>query len=409
MKINITAKGIVWNIVGNIIASAITFIFSIVIARVNGTYEVGLYSIAWALVSLVSTIGLYNMRNYQITDVKETYSFNDYKVSRRVTIGLMITVSTIICILGNYSNEVKAIVFLLTLNEAINAYSDVYQGMFQMEGYLDTAGKTKVIRYSAYLISFIGILLLTQKLVPAFLVMVVVNLMLFLSYDMQIVKKYNIVSRNADFGQIRELLYKCFPLFLSSFFVMYYLNAPKYAINTFMDEYNQGIYNILYMLTFVLNLFAIICMQPIMPYLAVESEKEDKRNYIRLIHLIILGVIILITISQLVVVSIGIPILSVLYRVDLREYEGIFRVLLVVGGIQAITGILQNALIIMRKQTTILCGAGITCIVLYFASNILVKEYGILGATLANLLGATILFIIFYGLFWIYILKNRIH
>lgn len=408
MNINITTKGVLWNTIGNIMVSAVTFIFSIIIARLQGTYAVGIYSIALAVVNLVSTIGLYNMRSYQITDINQIYSFEEYKLSRIITIGIMILVMFGILLLGSYNNEVKGIIFLLTINEGINALSDVYQGMFQIEGALDQAGKTKVIRYSAYTLGFIGALLITDTLMLSFALMVVINASLFLLYDIKIGKQYKDTNVIIETMKIKELLYKCFPLFLSTFLMMYYLNASKYAINTFMDEYSQGIYNILYMLTFVINLFAIFFMQPILPYLANEWRKTDKKRYSNIIHFLI-GILLIFTILiELMVKPIGISALSYLYNIDLTSYEDIFRLLLVVGGIQAIVGVLQSALILMRRQVTILVSTGITCIIVYFISNNFVRNYGLLGAAVANFLGGSVLLIICYILFWIYTKRGTI-
>lgn len=401
LNINITTKDVLWNTIGNIMVSAGTFIFSIVIARVQGAYAVGLYSIALAVVNLVSTIGLYNMRAYQITDINQIYSFKEYKISRVITIGIMILAMLSIILLGNYNNEVKGIIFLLTINEGINALSDVYQGMFQIEGALDKAGKTKVIRYSTYILGFIVVLIITKTLMLSFAFMVVINIILFLLYDLKVGRKYKVIDTCIEKMKVKELLYKCFPLFLSAFFMMYYLNASKYAINKFMDEYSQGIYNILYMLTFVLNLFAIFFMQPMLPYLANEWRKTDKKRYIKIIHFLIGILLIFIILAELLVKPIGLPVLSYLYKIDLKDYEDIFRLLLVVGGIQAIVGTLQSALILMRRQVSILIGTGVTCILLYFTSNSFVKNYGLLGASVANLLSGSVLLVIFYVLFWI--------
>lgn len=402
LNINITTKGVLWNTIGNVMVSAATFIFSIVIARVQGAYAVGLYSIALAVVNLVSTIGLYNMRAYQITDINKMYSFKEYKLSRIITVGIMLLIMFIVLLVGNYSNEIKGIIFLLTINEGINALSDVYQGMFQLEGELDKAGKTKVIRYSIYILGFTVTLMVTKVLIFSFIIMVMINSVLFSLYDLKIGGIYRNTDIEVKLKNVRKLLYRCFPLFLSTFFMMYYLNAPKYAINIFMDEYSQGVYNILYMLTFVLNLFAIFFVQPLLPYLASEWKKEDKKKFMQIIHFLIALILILIILAELIVESIGIPILSYLYGINLKTYENIFRLLLIVGGIQAIVGILQNILVLMRQQGMMLLGTGITCIIIYFVANTLVEGYGLWGAAMASLIGSSILLVIFYILFWIY-------
>ena len=60
-----------------------------VISRINGLEDAGIFSIANAIASLMLTVGNFGMRNYQVTDINEKYSFCNYISSRICTDVLM--------------------------------------------------------------------------------------------------------------------------------------------------------------------------------------------------------------------------------------------------------------------------------------------------------------------------------
>lgn len=55
----------------------------------HGPYWGGVFSIALAVSQQLITIGLFQMRPFQVSDVDETFSFSDCLTSRALTVGLM--------------------------------------------------------------------------------------------------------------------------------------------------------------------------------------------------------------------------------------------------------------------------------------------------------------------------------
>ena len=80
------------------------------------------------------------------------------------------------------------------------------------------------------------------------------------------------------------------------------------------------------------------------------------------------------------------PILNILYNVDLNQYKIHLIILLISGLFYACSTVIFYAIGTIRKQKSTTIVYGITAIVAIAISNILVKKFEILGATVSTLL-----------------------
>ena len=60
------------------------------------------------------------------------------------------------------------------------------------------------------------------------------------------------------------ILWECMPLFIGSYLTLYVGNAPKYAIDDFLELKYQTYYGILYMPSFVINLLSGFVFKPLL-------------------------------------------------------------------------------------------------------------------------------------------------
>ena len=62
------------------------------VTHLTNAYEGGVYSIALAIGQQLVTIGYFNVKTYQASDIKEKFTFSDYLVNRFVTTFLMLLI-----------------------------------------------------------------------------------------------------------------------------------------------------------------------------------------------------------------------------------------------------------------------------------------------------------------------------
>ena len=123
-----------------------------------------IFSIAWSISQLMYTIGTFQIRTYQATDITEKFNFTQYLEFRLLTILFMMISSILYVNIKQYDIYISAIVIIICLYKAIDALADVYEGWFQQKERLDLAGKAVVWKIVIGVISFGGALYISGNL-----------------------------------------------------------------------------------------------------------------------------------------------------------------------------------------------------------------------------------------------------
>lgn len=381
----ISDKTLVWNGISNLLFGFQSVMLLVVLTRTVGIDESGIFTIAYANASLFLLVGKYGVRNYHVSDVRTQHTFGDYRLTRIITIVIMVVAFGISLIYSartnNYSMHKSMIMVLLCLYKVPDAIEDVYYGEFQRQGRLAIAAKIMSYRLMISIISLAVSIIISRNLAISLLVSIVLS---FLSMYIMIflVKSDFRLDGYKGLASVREILIGCFPLFAGTFFSQYLSNAPKYAIDAHLTSEIQACYGFISMPVFVINLLNNIIFSPVIHKMSKLWQNGNKRDFgKRFIEQIkIIGVITVVIIIG--ACFIGIPVLSILYSTDLTEYKREFIILLSGGFFLAISELLNIMLTIMRKQFILLIGYVFVTIIAWFFCNRMVMNLGVLGAAL---------------------------
>ena len=120
---NIDRDSFVWNMTGSMIMAFQSVIMLMILTRILGLYEAGLFTIAYANANLFLTIGKYGMRNFQVSDVTGQFSFHEYRLSRAVTTIVMLLVAVIYVVYvgdkNQYTLEKSLIIIWMCIFKAV--------------------------------------------------------------------------------------------------------------------------------------------------------------------------------------------------------------------------------------------------------------------------------------------------
>ena len=81
----IKRRAFLWNTASGILNAGQSAIVLIFVAHCLNKTDAGIFTIAYALANLVMIVGKYGLRNYQVTDIEDQFSFNQYFTSRLIT------------------------------------------------------------------------------------------------------------------------------------------------------------------------------------------------------------------------------------------------------------------------------------------------------------------------------------
>ncbi|MBQ9233380.1 MAG: lipopolysaccharide biosynthesis protein [Lachnospiraceae bacterium] len=399
---NVEKDSYIWNMTGSMLNAFQSVIFLVILTRIVDLKESGFFVIAYANANLFLNIGKYGMRNFQVSDVNDQFSFKEYKISRYITTVLMMLVSIIYVLIAGHFNgytvEKSMIIIWMCLFKAVDAVEDVYLGLYQQKSRLDISGKCMTLRMIATIFIFAVSLLVCKKLLPAIIVSTIATVViLFLTISMTYGNfiKDKKIKLSFERNRLMELFRICFPLFLGLFLAFYIGNAPKYAIDAVLSDELQAIYGFIAMPVFIIGLLNNFIFNPIIVGMSVKWKEKNINEFKRLFkrQIIIIGGII--AFCELGAFLLGIPVLSILYNTDLKPYKTELLILLLGGGFLAYSGFLVTILTIMRKQKVIAFVYMTVSVLAFVFSSKFVSYYGITGASLLYLILMVLLCIMF--------------
>ena len=71
-------KNVIWNTIGVTLNSFNSLFFLIIINRINGIDDGGIFSFAFSLACLLFVIGIYAGRTYQVSDIRDELNDSEY-------------------------------------------------------------------------------------------------------------------------------------------------------------------------------------------------------------------------------------------------------------------------------------------------------------------------------------------
>lgn len=383
---NIERSAYVWNAINAVMSAMESPLILVVIQRTNGLADSGVFSIAFAVGALLLYLGQYGFRRYQSSDIGEKYSFEEYYGVRFITCGAMMIAALAYCIFGlayrDYSASKFAVVFLLCMIKMIQAFSDVLHGRMQQMGRLDVATKSSCIRYALEMLSFIVTLFVCHDLLTACIVCLIVSFVVFMLTSYNAARDFGRLRPSFEKNAMKRLLIEGFPLFVSLFLNMYISNAPKYAIDAYLTEEIQALYNFVFMPAFVIQLIAHFIFNPIITTYAEVWQKGDVRKFRKLVFRqcgVIFGLSML---AIAVAYTIGIPVLGWVFGADLGPYKTELCLVCIGGGFLAYSVFFNTVITIVRLHKTLFYTYGAAALAALLLSKPFVIGKGITGAVM---------------------------
>lgn len=401
-------KKFIWNMIGSTSNALSSFVLLLIVTRTTGSTDGGIFSLAFSTAQLLATVGCFEERAIQATDVTHQKTFSEYFIFRVLTCTLMMLMAIAYVILGNKTGDKGLVILLICFYKALDSLSDGFQGLFQLYDRIDLAGMALGLRVIISTIGFGGVLWFTKNLVIASLSMVFLSIAFLLVFDYRISRKFEVISSHYSIRNLCNLFVECFPLFLGAFMGNYIINASKYAIDTYWSDEIQTYYGFLLMPAFVVNLFSLFVFRPLHTRLAIFWLQGKIKDVISIIKKCLLWILILTVGALLGAWFLGIPILNLVSGLNLTGYKNEFMLIMASGSLNALVALFYYLLTVLRKQWQVLFGYGCGFLAALVLAPILVKKFIVQGAAMAYIIPTAVVALIF-AIFVIYYIakKNR--
>lgn len=263
---------------GSLVNAATSVVLLMIVTRTLGDEKAGVFSLGFSVSLMMLTVGMFEVRPFQSTDIYKQFTFPQYFSFRILTCLLMLVCSVGYVLLNGFTSEKAWVVLLLCVLKCVEAFCDVFNGQAQQNDRLDIAGFSLSVRVCLYCVAFLLALLLTGNLFVSCAVMVVAAFLWLILFDVKTGKYFEKCSLDFQKTAALGLFKACFPLFLASFLMMYISNAPKFAVDAYLSDEYQTYYGILFMPASVINLFSLFAFRPLLTKLTAMWNENRPKN-----------------------------------------------------------------------------------------------------------------------------------
>jgi O-antigen/teichoic acid export membrane protein len=341
---------------------------------------------------------MYSGRLCQVTDVENKIKDKDYIANRILTCLFMAVCAVIFLLIKQYTGLKTTVFALLAVFRGIEAFADILYGIMQKNDLLYKAGQSLTIKGVVGLALFILVDYITKNIIYACLTLVIVNIFFLIVFDYFIVTK-KLIKKDEKLNKnnVLSILKSEFFVFANSFAGIYILNAPKYAIDSYLNnEELQAIYGYIMMPATVMTLFTQFIVMPFLGKLKDMYEKKELKEIEKVTFKIKLIVIAFGAFAVLAAFLLGPEFLGLIYGgIDLTPYR--MNLCIIIGSyiFYAISYVNLVTLTTIRHTFVQFVIYMISMVIAFIGSNILVNHFGINGATFACMTTLAIQFIMY--------------
>jgi len=380
-------KDYFWNTLGVFAQNAISPLLLIVITRINGIYDSGIFSFAFSVAIVFWTLGMWGGRMYQVSDTKQQFLHRSYIFVRWTLAAVLVLLALLFCLLNHYTAIKTAVIVALVLFKALESIADAMYGVLQVHGKLFIVGKSLLYKSVLSFVAFTLLNWATGSLLIGCLGIVLVNAVMIAAYDRKNAQKVEDISIHfSALSSYRKeavnILVRTAPVFLVSLLSILSLNIPRY----FIDIYNNSEIAYFGIFAMPITLIVLVVSFILQPNVVHLSELYARKRFSEFGKNIkqILFVASLVSLTTLAVgVTVGIPILNWIFGINLSHYYNVLVIMLFGGMVNVFVAVFANILTIMRRLKSQVYILFFTDAVLLLASPLIVQTFGLVGGALA--------------------------
>ena len=388
-------KNFIWNMIGTTLNSFNSMFFMIIITRINGTEDAGVFTLLFSVACLLYNIGIYSGRTFQVTDKSGKYNETEYVIHRVMTVSIMFIVGALYCTLKHFDGYRFALTMLLTEMKCLEALSDCLYGVMQKNDELYKSGFSLTVKALSSLLAVFFVNLFFKNLVLSFVAVDIICTIVTFVYDFPSIKKY--LQKEYSFRKAMTLFPVGFYAFAYYFLNVYLSNAAKYALDGKVTSSEQALFGIVLMPATLINLCAIYLLQPYINRLGLLYSENRVDEFRKSMKYISFGVIGIGVVALIGTTLLGVPVLNLVYGVDLTNYLKSLQFIIVGATLIAIVTILSTALTTFRNTRIQFIIYLIVSGVILLISGIMVDTFGVNGGAYLYLV-STIMQFAFYVL-----------
>ena len=353
-------KNMLYNTIGSLTYQGCLWITTVLVVILsNGYSDSGILSFAMTIGNMFTAVGTYNMRTYQVSDIKGKYSQRNYVGFRLLTLVTGAIVLGIYSIVVSPDSQTLIAVFAYLLFKVDESFCDVLYGVDQRGERMDYIGISQFIRGVLVVCAFSFGLYFSQNIVLAILAMYPAGLLVTIFYDIPHARRMDDIRPQLKKEQAKSLLAECLPIVLEILFLgMIVSVARQYYANAYGAE-RLGIYAAVATPAVLIQAAARFLYAPALVPLSEKWNDSPKESFLPFFKKTLLVMAAFIIVGIAVLAWAGPILLNLVYGQKVEGYTHLFTNVLISTSVLAVLYYLTDVLVLCRDIKGSLISASI--------------------------------------------------
>jgi O-antigen/teichoic acid export membrane protein len=366
---------------------------TILVVKFDSYSAAGYLSLAMSTSSTFSTIAMFSMRNYQVSDIKSEFCDSEYLGSRLITcLGAII-----LCVaysVGSTSVYQMLCIDAFMLIRLAESAVDVIHGIDQKYNRYDYIGKSFFIRGVVTDVVFISALIVFHDIFFAILLTGIVNLIVVFCYDVRVTNKLEKLQFSLKNRKIVTLLKKCLPIVVTNFLLSMIPLIPKTDIQTIIGNDVLGVYSSIASPTLVVQVFAAYAFNPLIPRISAILTEKRYDQFLKIFHRILVAFFVFAIVICCGAILFGKIGLKLLYGEDILKSYYLFMPLVWCTILTAYIWIMNSIVTVIREIMPMMVAMILGFTICFMFSSSFIQSFGTNGASFIQIICYSITLII---------------
>jgi O-antigen/teichoic acid export membrane protein len=399
-----TRQNFLWNTFGCLTYLGCQWLLTVIVVVASNDYtNSGIFAFVMATGVIYSSLGLFGVRPYQVSDLQEQFTSQNYIAFRLITNASSLVIFYVYTFLITSDSSIILASIIYLIFKFDESFSDVIYGIYQLNERMDFIGISQILRGFISLLAFTFPLYLTKDLNLAILCMFIGCFLVTLIYDLPHAKKFGEIKPKISISKTKSLFRACFFSMFSTMLIGLIATTVRQIYGITQGNYQLGIYAAIATPAVIIQVAVIYLYSPLLGKFA--TARDDgcaiyKRYFFKILGLILLAIIVMIVILSLL----GIKVFPIIYGESITEDITILPWVLVATGCLGLLYYLMDNFIVLRKRPISLTTSGLGFLVSLITSFFFIQEAGMNGINLSIIAGCLTASII--GLVFIVKLRN---
>jgi len=376
---NFIITNTIWNTAGTAIYFACQWLITLIVVWIYDDFtNAGLLALAMNITNFFFCISSYNIRTFQVSDIKNEYTDNEYIINRYLTCGISLLLCILFIFIIDYTFIQRCIIIFYMIFRCNEAYIDVLHGIDQKHWRMDFIGISLIIRGISMLVIFI-IIGKVFDLLPAIIGMAVITLLIGIIFDTLKIKKISVIKKY-KLNNIFHLLKQCFPLMLVILIGTFIVSFSRFSVERIYGAEALGIYASVITPAVFIQLTATFLFAPLINIMADCLKNSNLKQFIKVFIYTCIFIFGLTLIAYITVSFIGEWVLVKLFGEEIRPYAYILNGAIIISGLTAFVWLMNIAFTTIRDIKGILIGNILSMVICIIITNYFLVKFYLIGA-----------------------------